>query len=76
MAEAKLRANLEAASADTSGLKQRVSPDAPAVTAVPAVHKDLSLISLVPKWSGAENSVPLDNLCQLTLFRTSSLVTL
>ena len=57
MAEAKLRADLEAASAEITRLKQRVSPDVPAA---PAVHKDLSLISLVPKWSGAENSVPLE----------------
>jgi len=24
------------------------------------VHKDLSLISLVPKWSGVENATPLE----------------
>ena len=60
MAETKLRTNLEVASAEISGLKQRVSPDVPAAPTAPAVHKDLSLISLVPKWSGAENSVPLE----------------
>jgi len=60
MAETKLRTNLEAASAQISGLKQRVSPDVSAAATAPAVHKDLSLISLVPKWSGAENSVPLE----------------
>ena len=54
MAEAKLRSDLEEAKTEIARLKQRISPD------VPAVHKDLSLISLVPKWSGAENSVPLD----------------
>ena len=26
----------------------------------PTVHKDLSLVSLDPKWSGAETAVPLD----------------
>ena len=26
----------------------------------PTVHKDLSLVSLVPKWSGAETAFPLD----------------
>jgi hypothetical protein len=26
----------------------------------PTVHKDLSLISLVPKWSGLESAVPLE----------------
>jgi len=28
--------------------------------AMPTVHKDLSLISLVPKWSGLESGVPLE----------------
>ena len=54
MSEAKLRSDLEAANTEITRLKQRVSPD------VPTVHKDLSLISLVPNWYGAENSVPLD----------------
>ena len=54
MAEAKFRADFEEFIAEIARLKQRVSPD------VPAIHKDLSLISLVPKCSGAENSVPLD----------------
>jgi hypothetical protein len=26
----------------------------------PTVHKDLSLVSLVPKWSAAKTAVPLD----------------
>jgi hypothetical protein len=29
-------------------------------TGTPTVHKDLSLISLVPKWSGSETTVPLE----------------
>jgi hypothetical protein len=29
-------------------------------TAIPTVNKDLSLISLVPKWSGLEAGVPLE----------------
>ena len=49
--------DLEEFKAEMARLKQRISPD------VPTVHKDLSLISLVPKWSGAENSVPLDEFC-------------
>ena len=63
----KLRADLEAASAEITRLKQRVFPDAPAVPAVrkdlsliSLVRKDLSLISLARKCSGGENSVPLD----------------
>jgi hypothetical protein len=28
--------------------------------AMPTVHKDLSLISLIPKWSGAETATPLE----------------
>ena len=27
---------------------------------IPTVHKDLSLVSLGPKWSGTETAVPLD----------------
>ena len=26
----------------------------------PTVHKDLSLISLIPKWSGSETGIPLE----------------
>jgi hypothetical protein len=29
-------------------------------TGLPTVHKDLSLISLVPKWSGLDSVVPLE----------------
>ena len=53
MAKAKLRADLEEFMAEIARMKQRVSPD------VHAVHKDLSLISLVSKWFQVENSVPL-----------------
>ena len=54
MGEAKLRADLEEFKAEIVSWKQLVSAD------VPRVHKELSLISQVPKWSRAENSVPLD----------------
>ena len=54
MAEAKLRADLQTASAEITRLKQRLSPG------VRAVHMNLSLIYQVPKGSGAENSLPLD----------------
>ena len=30
-------------------------------TALPALHKDLSLISIVPKWSGAEADTPVED---------------
>jgi len=29
-------------------------------TALPTAHKDLSLISLVPKWSGSESAISLE----------------
>ena len=54
MAEAKLRAHLEESMAEIVTLKHCGSPD------VPTVDKDLSLISLVTKRSGAKNFVPLD----------------
>jgi hypothetical protein len=40
-------------SAELAILRQHVS------TTVPTVLKDLSLISIVPKWSGAETAAPL-----------------
>jgi len=55
MAEIRVRAELEESKAEIARFKQRMSPDAP------TIRKDLSLISLVPKWSGAETSVPLED---------------
>ena len=54
MAEVRLRAELEESNAELARLRQRMSLD------VPTVHKDSSLISLIPKWSGAETSVSLE----------------
>jgi hypothetical protein len=54
MAEAKLQVELEQARQEVARLRERLT------TGLPAVHKDLSLISLVPKWSGANAIVPLE----------------
>jgi hypothetical protein len=48
-----LLAKLNESRAEIQRLRERLS------TTMPTVHKDLSLISLVPKWSGLEASVPL-----------------
>jgi hypothetical protein len=53
MAQEQLQAELNASKAEIQRLLQRLS------VAPPTVHKDLSLISLVPKWSGSETEVPL-----------------
>jgi len=54
MAGAKLQAELEQSRAEIVRLRERMS------TGLPTVHKDLSLISLIPKWSGSESAVPLE----------------
>ena len=54
MAEAKLQAELTESKMEIQRLRERLS------TAMPTVHKDLSLISLVPKWSGLESGVLLE----------------
>lgn len=54
MAEARLQMELAETKAELQRLRDRVSVGAP------AVHKDLSLISLVPKWSGSESGLPLE----------------
>jgi hypothetical protein len=54
MAEARLREELAEARAEILRLRQQ------AATAMPTVHKDLSLISIVPKWSGSESAAPLE----------------
>jgi hypothetical protein len=45
MAEARLQAELAESQAEIQRLKERM------FLGTPTVHKDLSLISLVPKWS-------------------------
>jgi hypothetical protein len=52
--EARLQAELIQSKNDIRSLRERLS------TAMPTVHKDLSLNSLVPKWSGSETAVPLE----------------
>jgi len=54
MTEARLQAELTESKMEIQRLRERLS------TAVPTVHKDFSLISLVPKWSGLESRVPLE----------------
>ena len=63
MAEARLRAELEESKADIHRLNARLS------TAVPTLHKYLSLISMVSKWPGAESVVPLEECFLLLKFR-------
>ena len=54
MAEARLRAELEESKAEIQRLKKRPS-GGPSF-----VHKDSSLVSLVPKWSGLDSAVPIE----------------
>ena len=54
MEEARLQAELLESKNEIRRLRERLS------TAMPTVHKDLSLISLVPKWSGSDAEVPLE----------------
>lgn len=54
MAEARVQAELVQTKADLQRLRDRVS------IGTPTIHKDLSLISLVHKWSGSETAVPLE----------------
>ena len=54
MAEVRLQMELAEKKAELQRLRERVSVGAP------AVHNDLSLISLVPKWSGSETGISLE----------------
>jgi len=54
MADAKFQAELTETRSEVQRLKVRMSLGAP------TVHKDLSLISLVPKWSGLNSAVTLE----------------
>ena len=51
---AKLQAELAETKAELDRLKESLT------VATPVVHKDLSLVSLVPKWSGSDSSIPLE----------------
>jgi len=52
--EARLKLELSEAQNKIRRLKDRLA------TAPPTVHRDLSLISLVPKWSGSESAISLE----------------
>jgi hypothetical protein len=54
MADAHSQAELEESNAEIRRLRERLSVGAP------TVHRDLSLVSLVPKWSGSETSGSLE----------------
>ena len=54
MQDASLQAQLLESKAEITRLRERLS------IGTPTVHKDLSLISLVPKWSGSESAVSLE----------------
>ena len=54
MAEARLLAELQETKAELQRLRERVA------AGTQTVHKDLSLVSLVPKWSGSETGIPLE----------------
>jgi hypothetical protein len=49
----RLQAELIEAKAEVQRLRKRMS------LGVPTVHKDLSLVALVPKWAGQESTVTL-----------------
>ena len=49
-----LQAELLEAKAEVHRLRKRMS------LGVPTAHKDLSLVALMPKWSGQESSVSLE----------------
>ena len=52
--ENKLRDELAESRLEITRLNERL------VSVMPTMHKDLSLISLFSKWSGAESSIPLE----------------
>ena len=55
MTELRVRQELEDSKAEIARLRERLA------TALPPVHKDLSLISIVPKCSGAETDTPVED---------------
>jgi hypothetical protein len=58
----RLQAELAEAKAEVQRLRERV------YVGTPTVHKDLSLISLIPKWSGAETGIPLEEFLSVIEF--------
>lgn len=55
MAEARLQAELTETKAELQRFKERFS------VGTTTVHKDLSLLTVVPKWSGTETAIPLED---------------
>jgi hypothetical protein len=56
MIETRLQMELAEARAEIQSLRERTSMS----LGKPTVHKDMSQISLVQKWSGSESAVPLE----------------
>ena len=54
MAELRLQAELVESKAEIQRLRERMS------IGTPTVHREMFFISLVPKWSGSETVVPLE----------------
>jgi hypothetical protein len=54
MQEPSLQAQLAESKAEVARLRDRL------FVGVPTVHKDLSLVSLVPRWTGTESASPLE----------------
>ena len=54
MTEIRLRQELEDSKAEITRLRESLA------TALPTLHKDLSLIWIVTKWSGAETVTPVE----------------
>jgi hypothetical protein len=58
MQDSSFQAQLLESEEEITRLKERLS------VGVPTVHKDFSLISLVPKWSGSESAILLEEFLQ------------
>jgi hypothetical protein len=56
MVEVRWREDLAESKAEIARLGKHMA------TVMPTVHEDLSVVSLVPKWSGAETAAPLEEL--------------
>jgi hypothetical protein len=52
--DARLQAELAETKIELQRLRESISPG------TPALHKDLSLVTLIPKWSGSDSSVTLE----------------
>jgi len=56
MAEARLQNEVLETKAEVQRLRENIASMS---VGAPIVHKDLSLVTLVPKWSGSDSSVTL-----------------